>query len=226
MSVVWLVLSILGWTVLGILALVAVALAIPGVLELELQHGVFNLSARWFVLNKVILPASKGGKVQSSDEGEKKGKPHRQPDAAEETGLKKERQSKPARMHLDWNFLWDMVDPSLRSVRMILRKIRLRHVRIVTVVRADDVDQVGIQTGRRWATIGVIAGHLNARCSSVQYDEVQVIPDFTRTCQTSEVIACHLVMTPYTAVFAALVLLFRAIKPYARMQNDMDTHES
>jgi len=244
LSVVWLILSVLGWILLGILALLAVALVIPGVLELRLEQDDFTAVVRWFVLRRRIYPSSGAGKKEKSGVRTGKGKPRskgqlqlstqsasRQPQQAHSTAATSSAEKKRKPKHagstgkLDLDFILDLIDPSRRSVQIILRGIKLEHVTIITVVRDDEVDQVGIKTGRRWAAIGYITARLNALCRRVEYDEVQVISDFTASCQVKEVIACHIVLYPYTVVFSVLVLLLRVIKPYVGMTDRRDKQE-
>ena len=240
MSVVVLILSLLGWTMLALLALLLIALCIPVALELRLDDSGFAIAIRWFVLRYSVLPGDD--------------KPHR-PDPAPPTAppltsgvsdshpnkgwkrsseqradraVKREHARTEEKRPVDWGFVAELIHPALRSVGMILRGLRLRHVTIVTVVRGEDVARIGIRTGETWAAVGLITSYLNARCRRVQYDEVRVIPDFTASCTDNEILACEIVALPVVVVGACMTVLFSALWSLlrARVRTHQQTEKS
>jgi len=223
LSIVILVLKILGWTVLGVLALVIIALFIPVHVDAQYRSGTVQAKLRWLFLSFRLFDSSVKKAAKEVKEADEKldavgqGKP---PEEAQSKAVAK------PKFRADLTLIQELLDPSSRFLRTVLRNVAFLDVCAVTVARGKDAAEVGVQTGRLWAFYGMAMGFLGSRFRTVRYREVAVIPDFTGSELDSERYSCTIRLMPYIMGVAAAALLLRSLAPLRRHSSRQQELES
>ena len=192
---------ILGYLVLGLIALVLVFLFFPVCLLVEFKQEQFTLKLRGLGLTVSLYPGRKNTAKHS-------------PKAEKTVEKDTEQQSPltPAESHpkkkialSDWV---QFVSTVGGLMRMVLKLIQIRDIRIIYPIRGEDAAQTAIRYGQVHAyfgsALGVLRNFLNMR-----FKQVDILPDFNGDCKYQRYFYCKIQAIPFIIIIAALYALTR-----------------
>ena len=192
------ILKVIAWILLSLVSLVIIALIIPATLELKYAGGRFSVAARYLIFKFTIFDTHKKKKTEAKKESEK-----------EEDESGKDKSEPKGDSKFDLELIKKLLKPGAKTAWRIVRSLRLRDVHIVIVAKGKDSADVGINTGRAWAAIGVGIELLDSVWKRVVYKEISVIPDFMGDNKISEKYSCKITALPIILVICGLDFLFK-----------------
>ncbi|MDO4566446.1 MAG: hypothetical protein Q4B42_03860 [Oscillospiraceae bacterium] len=192
MSVLLVILKILGWLLLGLLALLIIALFIPLKLCFRYEKGALNLEAGALGFKFDILNREESVAEKDSVEEEKEKK--------ESAEGKRKSAPKP-----DLDTLRELMGAGGSALRRILGSLKFRRVSVVLVAHGWDAYETGVNTGRIWTGLGAALTLLLSLWPDASFEKLVVIPDFMDEHGGEESVYFEVLGLPATFVLAGLI---------------------
>ncbi len=202
MRVIGFILKCFGWTLLGLLALLILALFVPVSIIPRYGEGRFTVRLRLLGLT-VSLYDSEGPRKQRRKKPKKT--------AQEPEVIHAEEPVEKAAKKIDWATVRGMLNPARGALGIILRGLRVRDLQIRLIAGGRDAAEVGKNTGRWWEVIGGGLALLN-QIWYVRVDELNVVPDFLGEHKGEEALSVRITGMAATFVAAGVVFLARYIR--------------
>lgn len=201
------VLVVLGWVLLGLLALVVLLLALPATFSVRYAQGQLTAYARIFFVKIKLYP--RPPKTREKPAPVKAEKPAG--DEAEKHGKKKKRS--PAET-LD--FAKRLAGAGWAAMKLFFRHARFHGIELVLPVHAEDAADTALRCGKIQALIGAVRALLEERLH-LGYKRLVLIPDFTGRFAGELVAGVKLSFCPGVALGMGFVFLkhFLASRPRA-----------
>ena len=190
-----LILKILAWILLGIVALVLVALIIPVTLEIAYKNKKLRIAARYLFLRFKIY----GYKEKTA---EKKAVDDKKKNIEEDVKDKDKKR-------LDFALIKRLLEPGWKSAWALLKRLKIRDVRVVIVAKGRDAAAVGTNAGRAWAALGAGMDIVNSIWKRVDYKEITVLPDFAGELDGDEKYSCKISSIPVIILVIGLDFLVK-----------------
>ena len=206
MRVLLVILKALGWTVLGLLALLLAALFVPVSVLPRYAEGRTTARLRVLGLTFTLYDSAAPPKPDRKKKKPETAAPEKAAEPAEPTPKKK----------YDLGALRAMLRPAAGAAGWLLRRIRFSDIQIRLVAGGRDAAEVGINTGRIWEAIagGVT---LMRQIWRPRFLELNVLPDFLQEHGGEEVLSARVTAVPAAFVAAGILFLYRYLK-YRRGQ--------
>lgn len=200
------VFSIIGWALLGILALILLVLLAPAAASVRFEHGQLSVKVRVLFIQKTIFPQDENKKVKPKKEKKKKKKK----DKPEEEQAKEPKEEKKKKTVSDYIALAKRLLASGKdALKPVLHNLRIIDTRLVLPVHAEEAADTALKFGRAQTAIGTARALLDGRLD-VRFKQLEVIPDFTGQRQDELFFACKIVLNPVIMVVAG----FKFLKTY------------
>ena len=202
MSILLFALKLLGWILLGLLALLLLLLLLPVTAMAKYDAGGFELwlSVLGLRFHAVDPAREKKAKEKKKPQGEEK-----------EAGGEKEKKKARAKPQIDWELVKALLAPGGRAVKLVFGSLRWRHIRLRLVVGGADPCDVGIRTGRTWAALGALLSLALGLWKHMSFDELTVLPDFLDDKADEALYAAWLTVQPIVFLAAACIVLWRIV---------------
>ncbi len=199
MAVFLLVLKIVGYCLLGAVALLVAALFVPLRAEFSFGDGGSRFAARYACFS--LRPKS-GEKQPEKSKREKKTKKRSGKSAG---SLKNTFSALPTAAWLQ------LLRPLKEALARILRSIKIRHLRVLLPVSGPDAAATAIAFGTANAAAGAVFGRLQ-RIFDIQADEFRVVPDFAGAEKEGARVSGELSARPAALLLAAVILFIRFLQ--------------
>lgn len=231
MSVLLLILKILAWILLGIVALVFVAVFIPATLEIGYQNKTILVYVRYLFLRFKLYGSDAEDAMQDIAEiagdaaetiedaaktaGDTAGTADSKTESIPAKENKKKAKSKKTDKHVgkrpkfDFGLIKKLLTPGTKAVWSIVKRLKVHDIAVVAIAKGNDPAEVGIAAGRTWAAIGEAMGLINSVWERVEYSEISVIPDFAGDREDDEKYGCKITAIPVIIIVTALDFLFK-----------------
>ncbi|WP_367926111.1 DUF2953 domain-containing protein [uncultured Ruthenibacterium sp.] len=203
------VLHILGYSFLGLLALLLLLLLCPVSLLVEIKYDKISVKLKILFFSFLLYPSKSRESSESSDnldkahEDEKPAPEDAEPQKAEEGA-----QTKSSFRKMSLSELAQFVSTAGRFIRVLLKFVQIRDIRIVYPIHGEDAAQTAIRYGRFQAylgsTLGVLQNFLN-----LHFKQVDILPDFNDNCEYRRYFYCKIQAIPFIIVIVALYALAR-----------------
>lgn len=251
MAVVLQILKIVGWILLGLLALLLILSLFWVHLLVSFQGGELTVKLRYLFLRFTLLPKKKENSLEESTAAPKQESalpeaaqtpatvasevPKPKPVSAAPTAAPKKKE-KPAKEKpvdttdaMGIRDTWEKVKMLLASatppLKRLLRHLRIRDFTIIWNVFSDDAARVGMYSGLAWSVIGDIMRVLNALFQKyMSYGEVTVQPCFNREDAREERFGCEVLARPIIIILIAIqfgILYLRNRKRFKRERENV-----
>lgn len=198
MSVLLTVLKVLGYTLLGLLALLAAAMFVRVTAHVDYSRS--RLLVRVSALGRSydVFDSSKPRKPQPKEESKE---PSAEP---KPEGALKDK--------IDRELLRTIIGAGKKSLTRVLRGMRVRHISIVLVAHGYDPYETGVKTGRAWAGLGALLALLRSVWYDLGVDRLDVIPDFMNVRKGEGSAAFEVSARPVTFLCAGGILGWYLLK--------------
>ena len=210
-------LSVLGWTLLALLALLVLALVLPVRAQIEYREGALSVRAQVFGLSFRVYPFPESPKKQKP----KQKKPRKQEQAAQSPKKKKKTPG------LGFEDIGNILGAAGTLMQRMYRMIHIKDVILIMPIHREDAAQTALACGRAEAWLSGITALLQ-NYFDLRIVQVRVLPDFTNEITAGIYLSCAIGTRPIAVVAAgihALIYLLRQIlspvrkqKPPARKQ--------
>lgn len=184
-------LSVLGWTLLALLALLVLALVLPVRAQIEYREGALTVHARVFGLPFKIYPlAKKTGKRRPKK---------KKPEKAEQSRKKKKK--KAPGMGLE--DIGNLLGAAGAFVRRMYRMIHITDVILIMPIHREDAAQTALACGKAEAWLSGMAALLQ-NYFDLRIIQVRVLPDFTNEITAGIYLSCAVGLRPIVLVAAVI----------------------
>ncbi len=202
-------LNVLGWTLLALLALLALVLVLPVRAELEYREGALSVRARIFGLPLRIYPFP---------ERLKKRRPkQKQPQKEAAPRPKKKKKRAP---RLETEEIQAFLGAAGTFMRRMYRMIHITDVILILPVHREDAAQTALACGRAEAWLAGMTALLQ-NYFDLHIVQLRVLPDFTNEITAGVYLSCGIGARPIAFAAAgihALIRLLRQVPPAAPKQ--------
>lgn len=182
-------LSVLGWTLLVLLALILLALVLPVRAQIEYREGALSVHAQVFGLPFKLYPFAENPKKRRPKEKKTKKK------AAQSPGKKKKTSG------MEFEDIQNILGAAGTFVRRMYRMIHITNVILIVPIHREDAAKTALACGRAEAWLGSMAALLQ-NYFDLRIVQVRVLPDFTDEITAGVYLSC--------AVGARLIALVAA----------------
>lgn len=207
MSVVLTILKVLGWVLLGLLALIVALLFVPAKACFSYESS--RLLVRAGALGFWIEIYDSAKKKEPKESGEST-----QPEESEPK-LEAKTKSEP-----DIELLKTMISAGGRAVVRVLRGLRIRHICVTLIAHGFDPYETGVKTGKIWAGIGAALTLLRSIWRDLGVDRLEVIPDFMGEHKGCESISCEISSMSIGFVAALAIFGWRYLRYKIKKRSD------
>lgn len=185
------VLEILGWVLLGLLALLVLLLVCPVTIRLRLDKASqLQVWVRVLFVRLRVFPL-KPRKPKA--EKPKKAKAKKQEDEAEAPAdKKKKKQRSPAETVA---LIKRLAKAGLAALGAFMRHLKVRGVELVLPVHAEEASDTAVRCGQLQTAVGAARAVLDGRLN-IRYKQLQLVPDFTGNYGHLLLFACKLRFQP------------------------------
>ena len=200
-------LSVLGWTLLALLALLVLILVLPVRAELEYREGALSVRVRVFGLSFQGVPLFE--KIKKLWPKKKKPKKTNQP-AVQSPPKEKKKTS-----GIELADIRNILGAAGTFVQYMCRKIQIRDVILIVPIHREDAAQTALACGRGEAWLGGLAALLQ-NYFDLRIVQVRVLPDFTNEITAGVYLSCSIGARPIALLAAgihALVYMVRQMPP-------------
>lgn len=199
--------TVIGWVLLGLLALLVLALVLPTVITVRWDRDGLRVWARVLFVRVQVFPFK-----------ERKAKPAREkkPKKQKEEGDEKE-EKPPKSFGERVAFIRRLARAGMAAVRVFVRHMRINAVQVVAPLHMEDASDTALMVGRAQGAVGGLRAVLDGRLK-VRFKRIQIIPDFAGQLQDEWLFACKVAFNPVIMFKAAFVFfrLFLRKRPYSR----------
>lgn len=209
MHIVWLILKIIGFTLLGLLGLIVLLLFVPVGADVNYADKTLGVDVRVLFLRFRVLPAKqkKSKKQKETPEQKKEAEPEKEKKKFTLDTLKQ---------------ITDLVAPAGKAAGYVLKKIKIKRVRVYIDVARAELADTGILAGELWAGIGFLFETLK-NIFTVKVDEFFIKPDFDSEESHFDASASAAVRTlPIFAVIAAFIFLINWLRNKRNTEEQSD----
>lgn len=205
--------AIIGWVLLGLLALLLLLLFAPVSLYVRYANGSFTLKARILFVFIRLFPqkelTEQQRRAKEAKQAAKQAKKDAKKDAQNEEDAPKAEEPKAKRSFGQTVVLVRrLANAGLYALRMVLRHLRVRGVRLVLPVHSAEAADTAMNTGRLQAAVGTARGVLG-NLLNVRYRQLEVFPDFTGQMRNLTSFSCNVSISPVIIVAAGVAGLVR-----------------
>lgn len=211
------VLKIIGWTLLGILALIVLALCIRLLIEVEYSDDDTHVTLRWLFLNVPLYPKAPKAPKEGAPEEEQ---PEEEQNAGEEKPAKGGRQESLLHAVYRTHGVDGMLELARKTVSYLntflgglIRSVVIEELYIDAACTKDDAAATAIYYGEVCSALFPLLGALASKCKIKRYN-VNVYPDYlARFSRASFHVKLHVYPIYVTGITLALVfrLVFRVL---------------
>lgn len=198
------VLSVLGWTLLLLLALLLLALFLPVRAAVEYREGALSVRIHFLGMRFWAYPFLERRK--------KRDPPAHAPKKSKRRRAQGDRRKKPS---LAWADLQGVLGMAGAFTRRALRAIRVTDIILIVPVHRDDAAQTALACGRTEAWLSGAAAALQ-NFMELRWIELRVLPDFTDEIKAGVYLSCKVGARPVAFLVAgvhALVYLMKKEEP-------------
>ncbi len=189
--------AIVGWVLLGLLALVLLVIVCPLTIHATLHSGSLTVRVRVLFLYLKVYPLP-----------ERKARPKKQKkkkaEADDAKPEKKEKKKKPLSERVA--FLRRLITSALPALKFVLKRLHFNAIDIVLPVYAGDAADTATRCGQLQAAIGTLRALLDSRLH-VRYKRLCLLPDFANQYQGQHYFSGKIVFSPLIIVGAGAVFL-------------------
>ncbi len=206
------VLAVIGWVLLGLLALVVLLLVAPITAVVRFEHGILTVHVWVLFVRFRVFPlakkAKKPKKVKAKKEKSKK------QDAQQQ---EQEQTQKDSAFAKRVAMLKRAMRASKPAIAFVVRHLAVRRVQLVLPVHSADAAATALQCARAQAALGSLRAVLDGRLS-VRWRRLQIFPDFTGEMQGYLFFACNIVLVPVIMLIAGFIFLkeYTRRRPYSK----------
>lgn len=191
-----LVLQIIGWVLLGLLALMALLLVVPVTVIPQWQHGEFTARVRLLgFITLRIYPQKQS----------KKPAPEKPPAPPGEPPPEKPPEEKPKRA-ITFDTILDLVSAAGQTAQAALRSLRLTHLRITIPIHGETPMDTAVEYGKMHAYLGTGLGALQ-NALNLRIEKIEVIADFNDEFSDSTYFYCRIHAMPVQMLIASRYVL-------------------
>ena len=201
-------LSVLGWILLALLALLLLALVLPVCAQIEYREGSLSVQARVFGLPFKIYPFAQNGKTRRP----KKKKPEKT--AQNPKSPKKKKKKAPG---MGFEDIANLLGAAGTFVRRMYRMIHITDVILIVPIHGEDAAQTALACGKTEAWLSSMAALLQ-NYFDLRIVQIRVLPDFTNEITAGIYLSCAVGVRPIVLAAAgvhALIYLVRQLPPSA-----------
>lgn len=202
---------VIGWILLGILALVLIVLLAPVVVGLSYRDETFTLTLRLLgFIRLTLLPQDEEKKQKSAAKKEAK--------AAKKRKKQEEKPQKPKRKRTlkQWLYLIKRILYSADAAKdLALGGIRVYDLVFILAIHEEEAGDTAIRYGQLQAALGGVRALLE-NLIKIRYKTLVLIPDFAGQYATSPVFSCKIAACPVIMLVAGIAAL-RAFLRYRRV---------
>lgn len=192
---------ILGYLVLGLIALALIFLFFPVCLLVEFKQEQLAVKLRVLALTFSLYPGRKNAAKHS-----KKSEKVVEKDTEQQSHLEPAESRPKKKIALsDWVQFISTVGGLMR---MLLKLIQIRDIRIIYPIRGEDAAQTAIRYGQFHAYLGSALGVLR-NFLNMQFKQVDILPDFNGDCKYQRYFYCKIKAIPFIIIIAVLYALTR-----------------
>lgn len=194
------VLSVLGWTLLCMLALILLALVLPVRAAIEYREGALSVQIRCLGLRFRAYSLSERWK--------KRGLSKRAPKERKKRRAEGGKKNKPS---LEWADLQGLLGMAGTFTRRALRAIHITDIILIVPVHRDDAAQTALACGKTEAWLGGAAALLQ-NFMELRWIELRVLPDFTDEIKAGVYLSCKVGARPIAFLIAGVHALAYLVK--------------
>lgn len=199
--------TVIGWILLGLLALLVLALVLPTVITVQLDKNGLRVWARLLFVRVKVFPLKP-----------RKPKPVKETKAKKKDETPKEKKEKPKKSFGEqFVFIKRLAKAGIAAMGVFLRHVRINAVQVVAPLHMEDASETALWVGRAQGALGGLRAVLDGRLK-VRFKRIQVIPDFAGQMQDAWLFACKVAFNPVIMFKMAFVFLrlFLRKRPYSR----------
>lgn len=200
MHIVW---TVLGWVLLTLLGLLALALVVPVFVDLEYKDKKFFAVLRLFFWWKISLYPM----PEKPDRPKPEAKKQDGADAAD-----KEKSARKPVPKITLEMVWGLVSTAGAAMRIVFRSLWFTHIRVVWPVHEDTPAETAIAYGRTQAYFGGAVAALRNFLNLRKFEQVDILADYDDKFSESTQLACTIGATPVIMVIAGVYALVRVFK--------------
>lgn len=206
---------VIGWILLGVLALIIIILLMPVVVGLSYRDETFTVTLRLLGLIKLtLLPqdeekkAKKEAKRQAKEAKKKRKKSKRETEGEEKPKRK--------RTVKQWLYLIKRILYSADAAKdLALKGIRVYDFEFILAVHAEEAGDTAIRFGQIQAAVGG-ARALLENLIKIRYKTLVLIPDFAGQYDSAPIFSCKIAACPVIMLVVGIAAL-RAFLRYRRV---------
>lgn len=205
------VLAAVGWVLLALVILIALAILLPAQVLVDLRGGEWTLRARVLFLTFRLYPRrAKRQTAADAPQGNSgtEQKAPRQAEHSEKTEKKPAAKGKKKRRGLALYRIAESLRAAGGFIRRVLRFVRIRDVDLTLPVHDDDAALTAIRYGRVQASIGTIVAAAR-NLVRIDFRHVNIFADFDGVCEKQTAFSCKIGAPPVIIAIAAVWAYFR-----------------
>jgi len=234
MHLIGTIFAVLGWILLGLLALLLIVLIMPVCVSMELREGTLSVWVRLFRVFKLkLLPLKKTAAPKQEKEKEPKpaapaAKEEKPPEEAPAPPPKEDAAPKPKpaeapkteaeaskkkKFAITFDFIMEVLSAAGVLMRRVFRALHFRKIILVLPIHKDDAAQTALACGQVQAALSAGIAALE-NFLDLRFDGVRILPDFTDEIQAGPYVSFELATRPILLVLAGLCALWRFLMRY------------
>lgn len=243
MHIVGMIFSILGWILIGLLALFLIVMILPVRVFVELREGKLSLRVRLLEVFTVQIlppgallqrlqkkkpaPAAPPGQAAepsvprppspAAETEEKPPEPAAEPSAPAQKpeGEKPEKDAaeKKKKFSLTFDFIMEMLSAAGVLMRRVFRALHFQKIVLILPVHKEDAAATALACGQMQAAVSAGVAALE-NFLDLRFDGVRILPDFTGDIKAGPYVSGELAARPGAMLLAALCALWRFLMRY------------
>lgn len=198
MQILFTILAVLGWTLLGIVSLLLLLLVLPVRVRAVYRQGAWRVKATLLFIPFILVPQSESRLLRGRT-GKKK--PEKQPQTEE----KQPEQQKQKKRKLTLDTVLTAVSSAAGTVKLALKGIWVCKINLFYPIYRADAADCAVAYGKTNAYLGAAVAVLE-NAVHLRFQNVQLCADYQNQYDGQEFFSCKITACPFIMIIAGLYL--------------------